>query len=343
MKKKKIAIIVLSIIMVSIFFFWRTPLLIRGPGTIIGLENSVAVNEQKDQQAGAFFVTTVQTRSATIAEMVATLNDPFREIVNQETANDGLPTNVSRLIQRNSMNTSQNIAKKVGLDLADKEASIQYQGAFVLMVSKNSPFYKKLMPGDIVLAIDQQPVEESQEISAYLQKQQPNSKVTLVIQRQGSKQNVTGEVIYNESTEMNSLGIQFMDQTRLISDVPVAIDLGAVGGPSAGLMFTLQVYTLASENNLRAGRNIAGTGAVTLTGAVTRVGGIAEKVYAADQAGVDAFLVPDDELSEELRKNFPDIQTNYQEALDAAEKLNTDMEIVPIKNVQDAIDWLKAK
>lgn len=340
MKKKKLIIGLVVVLLVSVVIFWRTPMLIRGPGNLVSLEHAVQVNQESDQQDGRFYVTVVQTRSATLWEMLGTLNDPFREIVNQETANNGLPTEASRLLQRNSMNTSQNVAKKVALDLAGKKASLNYQGIFILTASQASGLKEKLVSGDQVVMVDDYLFGHSSEIIKYLQNREVGDEVVIEIKRGETKKVVTGIVDLNEVTGRHSLGIQFFDHTALTSDVPVDIDLGAVGGPSAGLMFTLQMYTMASGHDLRAGRDIAGTGAINLDGQVTRVGGIAEKVYSSVKGGAKAFLVPDDELSDEFRESFPDVQSNYQEALRASEKLDTKMEIVPVKTVQDAIDWL---
>lgn len=340
MKKQRIVLGLVVVLLVSGVIFWRTPLLIRGPGNLVSLENAVQMNQQTDQAAGRFYVTVVQTRSATLWEMLGTINDPFREVVNQEMAQNGLPTEASSLLQRNAMNTSQNVAQKLALDLAGKEASLTYEGIFILTASQTSGLKEKLHSGDQVVLVDDYLFGNSSEIDDYLQNRQVGDEVTLEVKRGDSKKIVTGTVALNAVTGRHSLGVQFLDQTAVTSEIPVAIDLGSVGGPSAGLMFTLQMYTMASGHDLRAGREIAGTGAVTLEGQVTRVGGIAEKVYAAAKGGAKVFLVPDDEISEEFRQSFPEVQSNYQEALAASQKLATTLVIVPVKTVQEAIDWL---
>ncbi|WP_314060656.1 SepM family pheromone-processing serine protease [uncultured Vagococcus sp.] len=338
--KKKVIIGTIGVLLVFVVIFWRTPMLIRGPGNLVSLEKAVQVNHEKDQNKGRFYVTVVQTRSATLWEMIRTFNDPFREVVNQETANNGLPTEASRLLQRNAMNTSQNAAKKLALDLAGKQGELAYEGIFILTASKESGLQGKIMTGDQVITVDDYFFNQSSDMLTYLQNRAIGDEVVLEIKREGTKKIVTGTVDLNENTGRHSLGIQFLDRTELISEIPVDIDLGAVGGPSAGLMFTLQMYTMASNHDLRQGRNIAGTGAITLDGQVTRVGGIAEKVYSAANGGAVAFLVPDDPISEEFREYFPEAQSNYQEAIEANKKLETEMVIVPVKRVQEAIDWL---
>lgn len=74
----------------------------------------------------------------------------------------------------------------------------------------------------------------------------------------------------------------------------VTIDSEGVGGPSAGLLTTLAVADLASPIDVAAGRLVTGTGRVQPDGTVTAVGGIQDKVRAAEEAGADVFLVPGD-------------------------------------------------
>lgn len=121
----------------------------------------------------------------------------------------------------------------------------------------------------------------------------------------------------------------------------VAINSGSIGGPSAGLMFTLEIYEQLTHQNIRKGKKIAGTGTINSAGEVGRIGGIDKKVASADEAGMNIFFAPDDTISDEVKKENPDIKTNYEEAKAAAKKLNTSMKIVPVKTVQDALEYLE--
>lgn len=66
-----------------------------------------------------------------------------------------------------------------------------------------------------------------------------------------------------------------------------------------------------------------------------------KKVASADKAGVEIFFAPDDPISDEIKKKHPEIKTNYEEAKAAAKELNSSMKIVPVKTVQDALDYLE--
>ncbi|MGD0006433.1 MAG: S16 family serine protease, partial [Anaerolineaceae bacterium] len=94
-----------------------------------------------------------------------------------------------------------------------------------------------------------------------------------------------------------------------------------VGGPSAGLMFTLTVYNLLSPVDLTGGHKIAGTGTISPDGSVGPIGGVEQKVAAAEMAGAEYFFAPAD---------------NYADALKAARRIK----VIKIETVEQAVAFL---
>jgi PDZ domain-containing protein len=72
----------------------------------------------------------------------------------------------------------------------------------------------------------------------------------------------------------------------------VTIQIGQIGGPSAGMMFALGIIDKISTENLTGGKFIAGTGEITAAGAVQPIGGIQQKMIGARDAGATVFLAP---------------------------------------------------
>ena len=99
-----------------------------------------------------------------------------------------------------------------------------------------------------------------------------------------------------------------------------------VGGPSAGLMFTLEIYNQLTPGDLTQGHRIAGTGTITKEGVVGPIGGVVHKIVAADRKEAEIFFVP---------------KQNYQEAEAKAEQIGTKMKLVPVNTVDDALAYLK--
>src|SRR6185295_14967049 len=83
-------------------------------------------------------------------------------------------------------------------------------------------------------------------------------------------------------------------------DFPVNVDIdsGSVGGPSAGLAFTLGVIDALTPGELTGGQKVATTGTISLDGSVGAVGGVKQKTVTVERAGAKVFLVPASEADE---------------------------------------------
>jgi PDZ domain-containing protein len=104
---------------------------------------------------------------------------------------------------------------------------------------------------------------------------------------------------------------------------PIEIQAGDVGGPSAGMMHSIAIIDSLTEGQLTNGRVIAGTGTIDLDGNVGSIGGIRQKVVAAEAAGAEYILVP---------------EANYESALTAE---RDDIEIVSVATLDEAITFLE--
>ena len=84
---------------------------------------------------------------------------------------------------------------------------------------------------------------------------------------------------------------------------PFSIDfnLANIGGPSAGLMFSLAVIDKLTTGDLNDAKFVAGTGTISGDGKVGPIGGITHKMVAAQEAGATVFLVPADNCDEARR------------------------------------------
>ena len=167
--------------------------------------------------------------------------------------------------------------------------------------------------------------------------------MSITFERDGKQHDKRAKLLKMKETRRPGLGISLVDDTSITTDIPVSINAGSIGGPSAGFMFALQIYTQLKNTNLRNGQQIAGTGTIDNDGTIGRIGGIEKKVVAADKEGAEVFFAPDDEIPSEVLKNYPKLTSNYKEAVAAAKKIHTDMEIVPVTELVDAVNYLNKK
>jgi PDZ domain-containing secreted protein len=92
--------------------------------------------------------------------------------------------------------------------------------------------------------------------------------------------------------------------TQPVYDFPFQVHISSdnIGGPSAGLAFTLGIIDKLSGGELTGGRVVAATGTIRPDGSVGDVGGVAQKTVAVEQAHATLFLVPPGELPDAQAK-----------------------------------------
>ncbi|EOL43852.1 SepM family pheromone-processing serine protease [Enterococcus phoeniculicola] len=317
------------------------PYYIEAPGSTINLKELITVDGKTDTQEGSFSLTSVGIRQATVFTALKSKLTPFQDLVSKKELYGTSTDEEYNQMQLYYMQSSQNAAIEQALKLADKPYEMVYKGVYVLSVEENSSFYGKISVGDTVTEADGKSFKSSEEFMEYVKSQKVGQEMTVTYLHEGKEKKATGKLIELKSDKKAGIGIGLVDHTEISSETKVAIDSGSIGGPSAGLMFTLEIYEQVTGKNLRHGKSIAGTGTINSEGTVGRIGGIDKKVASASESGAEIFFAPDDAITDEMKKIDPNVLSNYEEAKAAAEKLGTSMKIVPVKTVQDALNYLE--
>ncbi|WP_423217043.1 SepM family pheromone-processing serine protease [Streptococcus equinus] len=311
------------------------------PGGAYDVRSVLTVNNKADKEDGSYNFVAVGVSQATLAQLVYAWLTPHTEITTEAATTGGYSNADYMRINQYYMETSQNTATYQALTLAGKNVSLDYQGVYVLNVDKHSTFKGLLHLADTVTGVNGKTFNSSAELMAYVADLDLGSDVTVQETSNGKSKEVSGKIIELPNGK-NGIGIGLVDHTEVSSDVDVDFETSGFGGPSAGLMFTLDIYDQVNNEDLRKGRKIAGTGTINSDGSVGDIGGAGLKVVSAAKAGADIFFVPNNPVDEETKKENPDAKTNYQEAKEAAKDLDTDMKIVPVTTVQEAIDYLRS-
>ena len=100
-----------------------------------------------------------------------------------------------------------------------------------------------------------------------------------------------GNLTYTSNANATQPNTNVLDYSNYGS--PVTVNLGDVGGPSAGTMLALGIYDKLTPGALTGGERFAGTGTITADGVVGPIGGIRQKMYGAQRAGAEWFLAPE--------------------------------------------------
>lgn len=160
-------------------------------------------------------------------------------------------------------------------------------------VSPSAPSSKVLQAGDVVVAVNGKPVHTPDELRALVSATTIGGPITVTVKRNGKTLVLHTTVTSDQSTHRPLLGVQ-LDQNATFRgvNVKIGIDPNEVGGPSAGLMFTLGIIDKLTPGGLTGGRTIAGTGTIDGFGQVGPIGGIQQKIAAVTGFGPsDAPLV----------------------------------------------------
>lgn len=148
-----------------------------------------------------------------------------------------------------------------------------------------------LEPGDQILTVAGEPIDGVSELSAELAQAGAGNQVVLGILREGAEQ--TAELVPVAASEgENAVVIGIQPGATYDFPFDVTVNLGSVGGPSAGMMLALGVYDKLTPGAITGGDHFAGTGTITADGEVGPIGGIRQKMYGADAAGAEWFLAP---------------------------------------------------
>ena len=167
---------------------------------------------------------------------------------------------------------------------------IEPSGVEVTEVVAGAPADGKLRAGDEILAADGHLVDSTDEVRKAITGHKPGERVAFRVERGKGEKNVSVEV--QEVEDQPRVGVLLRD---LFPDLPVKVSIQTqnnIGGPSAGLMFTLSIIDKLTSEDLTGGRRIAGTGEIALDGSVLPVGGVGEKLIAVHRLGVTTFLIP---------------------------------------------------
>ncbi len=161
----------------------------------------------------------------------------------------------------------------------------------VVVVSDPGPSVGKLQAGDSVQAVNGTPVTDVDQFTSLLKHTKPGQSIAVDFRRKNAPPGVA-QITLGKHPDRNYgfVGVSVMDAPW--AHFAVDFNLANVGGPSAGLMFSLAVVDKLTTGNLAGAKFVAGTGTIRADGSVGRIGGIVHKMAAARDAGATVFLVP---------------------------------------------------
>ncbi len=335
MKNKKLWFFVLAMALIVFISTYRLDAYISRPGDAYELSPLVEVEGRDADDEGTLSLMTVTMFNATPALYVmAKFQEGYKILEPGQVRSPHESDEEYNVRQLKLMSDSQVNALKVAFEQADLPHEVTTKGVFVMNVLEDGAAAGKLSPGDHLLEIDGQAFGSMEEFLEYLATKAAGDEVDLLIERNDRRLNQTVVLApLPTEPERAGIGISFVEDKAIETTPSVTIDSDTIGGPSAGLMFTLEILNQLLDEDITHGYDIAGTGTMESDGKVGRIGGIDQKIIAADRAGIEVFFAPDDSHG----SNQP---SNYDVALETAQEIESDMDIVPVATIESALDYL---
>ncbi|MGH9038182.1 MAG: YlbL family protein [Acidimicrobiia bacterium] len=318
----------MAVVPPAVAAFVRVPYFLLSPGEARGVAQLIKVDDPQvtvyDPEGTILFTTVSLTGDVNIYEALRGWLDDDIEVVPEERITGGQPRDEVRQINIAAMDDSKLTATKIALERLGYRVGLDGKGAQVTQVQPGSPAEGSFEIGDVIVAVDGEAVSLHDQAVARVRQHKAGDTVNLRFRRGDAEQEVS-LVAADAGDEAHSARIGVVLQTFEATykfPVSVSIDTGQVGGPSAGLAFTLALIDELSPGELTGGRSVAVTGTIDNDGNVGLVGGVAQKTVTARKAGAAAFLVPPDEASE-------------------AKTFAGKMKIVPVATLEEALAALE--
>jgi PDZ domain-containing protein len=301
----------------GVFAFYPSDHYIFLPDPARSVEPLVHVQgERQDSDGGGIYMVDVLIRKASLLERYFPGIHQGASLVPEKVYNpQDLPERVQRQQGLAEMSASQKIAATVALRHLGYH--VTPAGADVSAIDVGAPADGVLQPGDVIVGAEGKDVSTPEDLRRAMSGVKPGEKVTLRIERGGSEQAVeVGTKASDDHPPRAIMGI--LVEPKLDLPVKISIDTGKIGGPSAGLAFTLDIIDELGPTDIDHGKRVVATGEMALDGTVEEIGGIKQKTFGARDAHADVFLVPDANAA-------------------GARKYADGLKIVPVSNLSEAL------
>jgi len=294
--------------------------------------------------SNAFHFVTVTSPTQSVLSWFAGRNDPAIDFMTEEDKFGVRTPSQRREFNLQMMRTAEQEAQYVALTTLGFDVDITPGEVIVQDVlckvpgeagecAEWFPSDEQIDPADRILEADGVALDSVDDLSAVLDGKEPGDTVDLRIDRPGDgESDVTVELSASpDDPDRTIIGFIPFDTATITLPFEVDIRTDDIGGPSAGLAFTLAMIDELSPGDLTGPQEVAVTGTISLDGSVGAIGGLTQKVSTVHQNGIKVFLVPASqaELDDPVR---------LQRLNDAS---RGEVEIIPVATLDEALAALE--
>lgn len=316
------ALAVLLVAILAVLDFLHIPYYELTPGPTAPVSELITVPKAEHHAVHGtlLLVTVYQTQLTTLGLLRAKLGSD-NEVFTAAQILGNVPASQLLELDEAEMEQSQQAAAVAALRRLGYSVTEHGTGVLVVATVAGSPSASKLRAGDTIRSIDGQSTPTDTALVADLAKDHPGQSVVLVVQNEkGVSRTMTITLTARPGEpKVGFLGIETLTRDDSYSlPFKVSINSEGIGGPSAGLSFTLGIIDILTGGHLTGGHVMAATGTIDVDGNVGDVGGVAEKTVSVSRAGATLFLVPPQEYATAKAHAGPHLKVVAVSTLDQA-------------------------
>lgn len=280
------------------------------------------------------FVTATGSQMSLLGWLLGSLDDDVEVLTYEERFGPRTPVE-QRRIGFQSMFGSKQVAEYVAARLLGLPASFLPGPAVVAeAICEDDPLptsaCRVLEIGDTIVAVDGQPTPTLADVPTVLEGRRPGEQIVVTVrpyQRTAEQDRTLTLLAPGDGSERAIVGFRPADTRTVELPYDIDIDTNQIGGPSAGLAFTLALLDELSPGALTGDAKVAATGTIAEDGSVGAVGAVRQKAVAVARAGADVFLVP--------------AATDPDELVEIRRSLGESLQIIEVATVVEALEVLK--
>ncbi|WP_420437374.1 PDZ domain-containing protein [Candidatus Poriferisodalis sp.] len=314
-----ITMLALSILIGGGFSYQLYDKAVIAPGGTADIEDFVDIADHPAyaSEASISLVSVRTSFAPSLFEVIGGWLDGALEVVDLEDILGERTVAENREAGRLQMDQSTQIAVAVALEHLGYEIMSPI-GARIERIVVDAPAHEALHIGDIVQRVDGTAITTAKQLSDTIKANEPGAETTLTaLDPDGQLRDVTVTLADRDGVAL--LGVLVTTHVEF-EELPIDVTLNIenIGGPSAGLAFTLSVIDALTPEPLTGNLDIAATGTIHHDGTVGPIGGVPQKSHAVVRAGTDLFLVPASQVEQAVAVAEPSVSVVGVETLEEA-------------------------
>ena len=319
-REYKFILVIIAILFLGLF---HLPYNIHMGGGLINIADRIKIKNAYEEK-GSFNMTYVRSSQATIPTyLLSYIFNWERESINDIKLDEN--DNVTDMWKRDQLYLKEANDNAIisAYTKAGEEIKIKKEVLEVLYIDKESDTDLKV--GDTILKIGNTLINTYDDIKNILNNYSIGDKVTVTINRDNKETYAYFTVRKLDGEKKAGLYLVKLYDYELSKEIELDFS-DKEGGPSGGFMLSLAIFNRLTKEDLTKGRKIAGTGTIDKDGNIGEIGGVKHKVLGAYQGDADVFFVP---------------SANYEEAIKTSKEKGYNLNIVKVKTLDEAIEYLR--